>query len=82
MKLPEFSIGSFVLGIVIAISVYHGYIVYKLNSLVIITSNQVQVNNNRITSIETFLNNSIAKQQESIKVKNKVQKKIEQKDEK
>ncbi len=85
MKLPQFSIGSFILGVVIAIAVYHGYVVYKLNTLTLTTANQVQVNNNRLTQIENFLNGAIAKQQKNIKAKKQapkqIQKKIEEKKE-
>ncbi len=85
MKLPQFSIGSFILGVVIAIAVYHGYVVYKLNTLALTTANQVQVNNNRLTQIENFLNGVIAKQQKNIKAKKQapkqIQKKIEEKKE-
>ena len=63
--MPQFSLGSFILGIVIAIAVYHGYIVYKLNTLTITTANQVRVNDNRLTQIENFLNNAIARQQKN-----------------
>jgi len=78
MKLPQFSIGSFVLGIIIAVTIYHGYIVYKMNSAVIMTANQTQINNNRITQIENFLNNSIKKQQSNIKSKKQAPKKVQQ----
>ncbi len=82
MKLPQFSIGSFILGLVIAVSAYHGYIVYKMNLIVIATANQTQVNNNRIAQIETFLNDSIAKQQESINARKQVEKKVDNKEQK
>lgn len=81
MKLPQFSIGSFVLGVIITIAVYHGYVVYKLKTLTVTTANQVQINDNRLVQIENFLNNAIAKQQKNISAKKQAPKQAQKKKE-
>ena len=60
---PKVSLGSFILGLVVAIMVFHAYVVYNMRTAVNASLTQTQINARDIAQVANVLNQALNPQQ-------------------